>query len=471
MCGPCQAFPLSQAFAVQEQRTRSQLIVVLLSYLAALVVTRGYSASKRIFSHFKNMRRLQRIACCNGVGRARSLSANAKPPASNEVAPDISYVDILDRLWNGTQANSSTDAVMENALPWFDTTFLAVRDACGIDSWALLLLCGGAVRLLTLYASLCGERAGARMQCALPELKPAHEQFQRIYYSESSRQLDIQQAATVLKAIRKSTFKQYRTSNARTLAGLLGAPLVMQGLYATSKLCNQVHADVGSSSFLWCTALCVPDPFFVLPAACCALTLLNFELTLSRRSDMNSGMMGNLVKGGRLLCLCAIPAVGQMQAGVLLYWLGMSTVGLLQPLLVRLKSFREWFGIPDPPAVQGGDGGDLVQRRLSLQVPYLSHMFEVGSEAGLSTPPEQTLTPPAAPKRHRSTGAPVFHKVIHSGSVRERAAPIAEAPEEVEAPLPSMGAKGVAFAAKPKGWRQANDNVGDEELLPERFRK
>eukprot|EP00331_Platyophrya_macrostoma_P032873 CAMPEP_0176439150 /NCGR_PEP_ID=MMETSP0127-20121128/19761_1 /TAXON_ID=938130 /ORGANISM="Platyophrya macrostoma, Strain WH" /LENGTH=175 /DNA_ID=CAMNT_0017823343 /DNA_START=155 /DNA_END=678 /DNA_ORIENTATION=+ len=82
--------------------------------------------------------------------------------------------------------------------------------------------------------------------------------------------------------------------------------------------------------------------------------------------------MANVVLGARLLALGAIPAVAQFQSGVLLYWIGMSLVGLGQPLLVRLGAFRRWFGIPEP--VKNDE--ELIQRRFVVQAPTLSYLFE-----------------------------------------------------------------------------------------------
>lgn len=83
--------------------------------------------------------------------------------------------------------------------------------------------------------------------------------------------------------------------------------------------------------------------------------------------------MANVVWGARLLALGAVPAVSHFQSGVLLYWIGLSLVGLLQPVLVRVKGFRQWFGIPEPPAATSDE---LLQRRMVLQAPTLSYLFE-----------------------------------------------------------------------------------------------
>jgi hypothetical protein len=394
-------------------------------------------------------------------------------------ASSTGFVGMLDKWWFGdASTTAATSAAPANYVAWFDGTFDAVQDALGVEAWALLMMFGGAVRLCTLYFSLYGERAAVRMQCALPSLVPAHNQFQRIYYNENSSSLEIQQAATVLKSLRKQTYKAHKTSNIKTLAGLIASPIVLQGFYSVSKMCESFDSDVGTSSFMWCTALGMPDPLMVLPVVSCGLTLLNLELTLLSRGDLKKGMMGNLIWAGRMLCVCAIPAAAQFRSGVLLYWIGMSTAGLLQPILVRSTAFRRWFGIPDqPPAVPAAapTDADLFQTRLVLQAPYFSHLFETDITNGASsTAGKQHLgdanAPPHQSTRKRETTAPPFSMKAAAAGRR-----LSEEMSSVESrsfrnDTPASNKKdGAAFANS--GWKSTTPELlSTDDLLPGNFR-
>lgn len=387
-----------------------------------------------------------------------------------------SFVGALDRWWF---RESKPVAPQEAYVSWFDDVFESVQAAFGVEAWLLLMMFGGAVRLCTLYFSLYGERAAVRMQCALPSLVPAHNQFQRIYYNENASALEVQQAATILKAIRKQTYKFHHTSNLKTLAGLVASPFVLQGFYSVSKLCESFDSNVGTSSFMWCAALGMPDPLYILPVVSCCLTLLNLELTLLSRGELKKGLMGNFIWGGRMLCVCAIPAVAQFRSGVLLYWIGMSAVGLLQPILVRSASFRAWFGIPQPPpvAASGSQEEDLLQKRFVLQAPYFSHLFETDITNGTASAPpaEPAAATRRAPGYAHSRGETVPSHPTNStrtlseemSSVESKSFGVSRAPSITPSTASKRG--GAAFASS--GWKADNPStLSVDDLIPPHLR-
>ncbi|CUG92665.1 membrane-associated protein, putative [Bodo saltans] len=413
-----------------------------------------------------------------------SLAATLVVQGRHSSSTSTGFVGMLDNWWFGGAATSAAPVASstsaQNYVAWFDDAFETVQGALGVEAWMLLMMFGGAVRLCTLYFSLYGERAAVRMQCALPSLVPAHNQFQRIYYNENSSSLEVQQAATVLKALRKQTYKAHNTSNMRTLAGLIASPIVLQGFYSVSKMCESFDSDVGTSSFMWCAALGMPDPLMILPVVSCGLTLLNLELTLLSRGDLKKGIMGNLIWAGRMLCVCAIPAAAQFRSGVLLYWIGMSTVGLLQPLLVRSTSFRRWFGIPDqPPAAPTAapTEADLFQTRLILQAPYFSHLFEtdIGNGASSAVPQNKTRgglpespAPSYSPRRKDTTAPPTSMKSSGGRRLSEEMSSVESQSFHNDTPV-SNKKDGAAFASS--GWRStAREPLSTDDLLPSNFR-
>lgn len=439
------------------------------------------------------MRRLSTSSQLRAFGLPSSLATYRHSSGNNSSEPQT-YFDYLDRMWNGGSSAKAATAVpqeLDVTANVFESTFMSVRDSLGLESWLAVLMFGGLVRLSTLYFSLRGERAAARMHCALPLLKPAHEKFQRVYYNDSVSALEVQQAATVLKSVRKSIYAQHRTSNLKTLTGLVGTPFVLQGFYWTSKLMENVHLDVGTSSFLWCSALNMPDPFFVLPVVSCCLTLLNLEITLSTREELKKGMMGTLIWGGRVMCLCAIPAVIHFRSGVLLYWIGMSTVGLLQPILLRVPAFRKWFQVPDIPKPSDSNE-DLLQRRLTVEVPYLSYLFESEKEMNVKMiKPEATVL---RGKQGTATAGSARASLGHERQLGKASATLTEQMESVEKSdfrkmyerekLAVSGGKGIvakgkgAAFASGGGAKEGGDMrsakpapFSEEDLLPDAFKK
>jgi hypothetical protein len=274
------------------------------------------------------------------------------PAATSAEASPQTYFDFLDRAWNakwfGTVDEHAMAAATTHAAvgdpSWFAQAFTACQHALGVDAGTLIVLVGAATRFCTLFFSLYGERAGERMRLALPELKKPQDDFNRVYYNDLASAMEVQVAASVLKSHRRVVFCKYQTSNWKCMSSLAMAPVIMIGLYQVSAMCENAALDVGSSSFLWCSALALPDPFMVLPMVTCVITLLNFELSISK--EIKTGWMKNVIWGARLGCLCIIPVFSTFRSGVCLYLVGMNVVGLLQPLLLRSVAFRRWLGFP-----------------------------------------------------------------------------------------------------------------------------
>lgn len=133
----------------------------------------------------------------------------------------------------------------------------------------------------------------------------------------------------------------------QTLSFLYGTPFLLYSLTNVSMLCQNVNAGVGTSSFYWCYALTFPDPLYILPVTFCALTLLNFELSINN-SLKDSAWMKSIVWGARIGCTSILPVAISFQSGVCLYFVGMSLVGLLQPLLLRWNFFKRLCKFPLP---------------------------------------------------------------------------------------------------------------------------
>ncbi|KAG8348279.1 hypothetical protein ERJ75_001740600 [Trypanosoma vivax] len=296
------------------------------------------------------------------------------------------YLDYLDYVWNKKWIGTSEVPIHEKEATFSVDPVIFVQEALGLNPPMTIFVLGAISRFATLFFSLYGERASQRMRNALHRLKAPHEAYQRVYYREGATALDIQLAATILKSDRRRVFKEEMTSNLQCMSSLLGAPIVLWGMMKTKSLCESPQLDFGTSPFLWCTALTMPDPLGILPLLCCALVLINFELSIGK--ELRVGWMSNIVWGARLGCLCAASVVVQFRSGVCLYFVGMSTVGLLQPMLLRSSWFRRRFDFPIRHAPKTNEAlshtGDVVHRRLSIQFPYLGHLFDGGSEENIS---------------------------------------------------------------------------------------
>jgi membrane protein insertase Oxa1/YidC/SpoIIIJ len=295
--------------------------------------------------------------------------------ATSKPAP---YFDALDGLWNGSGGAVAATVVPSSSASsssFLGSAVTAIGAATGWEPSLCLVCIGFGIRLVTLVFSLYGERAAERMQAVVPLLKPRLDLFQNL--RESGRETEIHIAATELKAAARSVYRQHGTSNLKAAAGLLGSPLVLYGFVSVSKLCSVAStADtIGSCSFWWCPALAWPDPLHVLPVASVALTLLNFEAALRLRNSLSSTWMTNLLWGARITALLSLSAVSQVSTGVLLYWIGLSLAGLLQPALLRSSSFRRRFKFPEVSSLKSVPM-DPLQARLALKIPMLRELYD-----------------------------------------------------------------------------------------------
>ena len=310
----------------------------------------------------------------------------------------------------------------------------------------LVLLAGGALtRLATMYASIYGERASWRMMQALPELKPAYDGFQHTYNSDRGNASEVQIGAAHLSAQKKEIFRKYNTSNLKTVAGLVASPLVILGLRGASQMCDPFNAaGFATSEVLWMTVSAV-DPTFILPATVSALTLLNFELTLRNREDVTVGWTKNVVMCARGGAVIGFGLASQMSSGVLLYWLGMSLVGILQPLMVRSPAFRSMAGFPEigklakplpsKTVVPGfsavedkkdSEPQDNYRMRFGINHPFLNKLFNPDTEEHLElitrstarpaqqTPTSSTSSPTLKSKPKATVAASTVQEILAS---------------------------------------------------------
>lgn len=315
--------------------------------------------------------------------------------------------------WFGSADTTASALDVSTTASWGSSAWFSVAESTGLAGGAVLLLSGAVTRLATLYFSLYGDRAATRMQCAMVELKPAYDGFHRIYNSERYKATEIQVEATKVQEFKKAMYAKYQTSNVKSFASILGAPLIMYGFRAASLLSNPVHViGFGTQTFLW-LSLGVPDPTYVLPAISCGLTLLNFELSLSTRENTKAGWAKNVVHCARGAAVCALPVVSMVNSGVLLYWIGMSAVGLLQPLLLRSDAFKAFFKVPEVPKVKFEDP---MRERFGMEHPFIHRLLNTETDDNIDMITKATFKQQGEAKMATSGSTPGFSSGLNKAS-------------------------------------------------------
>lgn len=345
----------------------------------------------------------------SSVAAAVSSSFQVRHSSSGSGDAPKTMFDQLDAWFGGSAAatDATVSAVDAASRASYGSSFLfGLSESLGLGGGLVLLLAGAATRLATLYFSLYGDRAAARMQCAMVELKPAYDGFHRMYNGDRYKATEIQAEATRVQAFKAATFAKYQTSNVKGFASVLGSPLILYGFRSASLLSNPLlYTSFGTQSLLWLT-IGMPDPFYVLPVLSCGLTLLNFELSFaSRENTAKVGWARNIVHCARGAAVCAVPVVAMVNSGVLLFWVGMSSAGLLQPLLLRSAEFRRWFGVPDAPKTKYEDP---LRERMGLEHPFIHRLLNTETDENIEMITKATFKQQAEVQMPSSGSTPAF---------------------------------------------------------------
>lgn len=295
----------------------------------------------------------------------------------------------LDEMFGSAGAATPVDAATSTSFG--SSALYSVYEATGLQGGLVLFLAGAVTRLATLYFSLYGDRAAARMQNAMVELKPAYDGFHRIYNSDRYKATEIQVEATKVQEFKKAVYAKHQTSNIKSFAALVGSPLIIYGFRSASQASNPLHlTGLGTQSFLW-LSLGMPDPTYILPVVSCGLTLLNFELSLGVRENTTIGWARNMVLCARGAAVCSLPVLSMVNSGVLLYWVGMSCVGLLQPLLLRSEAFKQFFSFPPKSNLAATQFEDPMRERFSMEHPFVHRLLNVESDENVDMITRATL--------------------------------------------------------------------------------
>jgi membrane protein insertase Oxa1/YidC/SpoIIIJ len=207
---------------------------------------------------------------------------------------------------------------------------------------------GVCIRLATLGFTLYSERASLRMQLALPELRDAYQRFEIVYYDPRSTTAEVNAVSTALKAKQAEVYAKHGTSNRNVLATLCSTPIFAWGFWVAMRATSTLD-DVAATSWRWVPTLADVDPTYILPCCAVAATVLNFELLFWKKGGANgTGVSNYLPWAVRIGAASCITVISQFRSAVLMYWIGVSLTGMLQPLLMRSRTFMKLYGVPLP---------------------------------------------------------------------------------------------------------------------------
>lgn len=268
------------------------------------------------------------------------------------VRPDKSFFESLEDKWDWLLGFfQPIDKQMEILRGLHTDGFL------GIDfyGWGgVLLFYGACLRLLTLFPSLYSHRNSLRMGAIGTQLSEISSLQNR---AKSDRTLSTAEKRVIKNGYNRMKHALYTREGCnqwKSFGGAITAPVTATAFLAIRRL-SLYETDLNGASFLWVSDLTRADPTFALPVICATIFLCNFEL--NQRMQRGGRSSGNLYIrwGTRCAASVGVYIFSSQPAALFTYWIGLSCVGILQPVLLRWQPFRTFFRFPAPPqAARGG---------------------------------------------------------------------------------------------------------------------
>lgn len=229
------------------------------------------------------------------------------------------------------------------------------------------MLWGVAMRIITLIPQLYAHRNSLRLGRIGPQLSEISGLQKRIKGDKTISTPEKRVIKEGYTRMKKALYKKHNCSQARSAVQGLASPFMVTAFLAVRRLATY-DATLETEKFWWVTDLTMPDPTWMLPIACSSLFLLNFELNqlMNRGGRSVNGMyMRWAVRGGMVVSCYFFQS---QPSAMFCYWIGMSTAGLLQPMLLRWQWFRNTFDFPDPPPATRAAAQNTPWSRLMVKL-------------------------------------------------------------------------------------------------------
>ncbi|GAA5993001.1 hypothetical protein JCM10908_000791 [Rhodotorula pacifica] len=127
------------------------------------------------------------------------------------------------------------------------------------------------------------------------------------------------------------------------------AAVFMTMFFALRGLSGSGIESLHSEGFAWVQDLAAADPYYILPVASTALTLLSLELGIDSNTQVQTAMTKTMKGSFRVLMILGLFVIKDFSAAILLYWTTNNLISLLQTLILKVPFVRQTLNIPTPP--------------------------------------------------------------------------------------------------------------------------
>ena len=259
------------------------------------------------------------------------------------IKPEKTYFERLEDLWDWVLSFASP---VDKQMGWMR----GAHESLDV-SWGIVFLMWGIFnRLVSLGPMLYAHRNTLRMGRCANQTNEVVNNIKRIKNDKNLTTPEQRVMTDGYKRMEKALYKKNRCSKYGSFVAGAASPLLVTSFMAIRQLAAY-EDDLESEKFLWVTDLTMPDPTLVLPGICTLLFLSNFEMNQRLNRGGRSSMGLYMRWGIRVGAIGFAYSFSSQPACLFAYWIGMSTAGMIQPLLLRNQKFRDYWEFPDPPKV------------------------------------------------------------------------------------------------------------------------
>ena len=259
------------------------------------------------------------------------------------IRPDKTYFESLEDLWDWVIGFMSP---IEKQMQWMRSAHNGGFFGMDLSYGTVFLVWGVCMRLLSLIPMLYGHRNTLRMARCSTQTAEITNNIKRIKGDKSLTTPERRVMQDGYKRMEKAVYKKHKCSKYGSFVVGITTPVLVTSFMAIRRLAAY-EDDLESATFLWIKDLTMPDPTMVLPLCCSCLFLMNFEMNQKLNRGGRSATALYLRWAVRVGALGFSYFCASQPSCLFAYWIGMSTAGMLQPLLLRNAKFRAYFDFPE----------------------------------------------------------------------------------------------------------------------------
>ncbi|KAK7193999.1 60Kd inner membrane protein [Novymonas esmeraldas] len=291
----------------------------------------------------------------SGVGRSTTTQLEEELPeifasqpteVDDYIRPDKSWFERLEDFWDwAVSFLQPVEKQVEVMRSLRHDGVLSVD----LGGWGhVFFFYGVCMRLLTLIPALYSHRNSLRMAHIGPQLSEITNNQNK---AKNDRTLSTAEKRVIKEGysrMKMALCKKHGCAQWKSFITMFTAPVTMSAFLSIRRLA-MYETDLEMAPFLWVRDLTMPDPTYALPAICAGMFLLNFEMNqrMQRGGRSSSNMYMRWVV--RVSSVVGVYFFAAQPSAMFAYWIGLSTAGLLQPILLRWQPFRDLFAFPEPP--------------------------------------------------------------------------------------------------------------------------